>query len=267
VSARLTRRSPAPRLRSGVAAGLGLSSSFASTPRASRASKAPETVVTTYSDYYAIRWRLTDLEQAQPLLRARRATAAALRGAASAPIGDAAAPGDEEEVHLVPQLCGVAPAHPALRAGAAAALRALWQLEGDVAARELLQDLERPEVAGAAASEGAAAAVGAADPDWRAPPLALLRRALTARSALDAAGDYEALENLGDAFIKYAVSAQLFLRHPLHHEGQLAAAKDRLVSNRALLRVALRLGLDRRVRLAPARGGAGEGGDSRVSAA
>ena len=42
--------------------------------------------------------------------------------------------------------------------------------------------------------------------------MALVRTALTARSALDT-GDFEALEILGDAFMKYAVSAEIYWKH------------------------------------------------------
>nr|XP_011466081.1 PREDICTED: endoribonuclease Dicer homolog 2 [Fragaria vesca subsp. vesca] len=47
----------------------------------------------------------------------------------------------------------------------------------------------------------------------------------------------ESLEALGDSFLKYAASQQLFRTYQNNHEGLLSVKKDRIVSNAALCRV------------------------------
>ncbi|KAK1295253.1 hypothetical protein QJS10_CPA16g00711 [Acorus calamus] len=47
----------------------------------------------------------------------------------------------------------------------------------------------------------------------------------------------ESLETLGDSFLKYAASQQLFRSYPYHHEGLLSAKKDQMVSNIALYKL------------------------------
>ncbi|XP_058102614.1 endoribonuclease Dicer homolog 2 [Magnolia sinica] len=44
----------------------------------------------------------------------------------------------------------------------------------------------------------------------------------------------ESLETLGDSFLKYAASQQLFRDHEHHHEGLLSAKKEKMISNAAL---------------------------------
>ncbi|XP_050384255.1 endoribonuclease Dicer homolog 2 [Argentina anserina] len=53
----------------------------------------------------------------------------------------------------------------------------------------------------------------------------------------------ESLEALGDSFLKYAASQQLFRTYQNNHEGLLSVKKDRIVSNAALCRV----GCDRKL--------------------
>ena len=43
--------------------------------------------------------------------------------------------------------------------------------------------------------------------------------------------NYERLENLGDALLKYTVSVHLFLKYPRLHEGQLSTLRMQMVSN------------------------------------
>ena len=83
------------------------------------------------------------------------------------------------------------------------------------------------------------------------PPLEMLRCAITAPSTLDNGGNYESLETLGDAFLKFAVSAHVFCTHRSYHQGQLSVLKDTMVGNCSLFKAALRLGIERRVRVAP----------------
>ncbi|KAF5180350.1 Endoribonuclease dicer-like protein [Thalictrum thalictroides] len=47
----------------------------------------------------------------------------------------------------------------------------------------------------------------------------------------------ESLETLGDSFLKYAVSQQLFRRNKYHHEGLLSSQKERMVSNNFLYKL------------------------------
>ncbi|GLT60476.1 hypothetical protein SLA2020_332400 [Shorea laevis] len=53
----------------------------------------------------------------------------------------------------------------------------------------------------------------------------------------------ESLETLGDSFLKYAVSQQLFKTYQNHHEGLLSVKKEKIISNVALCK----LGLDRKL--------------------
>ncbi|GLB33718.1 putative PAZ domain containing protein [Lyophyllum shimeji] len=55
--------------------------------------------------------------------------------------------------------------------------------------------------------------------------------------------DYERLELLGDAFLKYVSSIYLFVAHPTHTEDDLHTARKELISNRSLFQHACRIGL------------------------
>ncbi|KAJ3184800.1 hypothetical protein HDU85_001479 [Gaertneriomyces sp. JEL0708] len=50
--------------------------------------------------------------------------------------------------------------------------------------------------------------------------------------------NYERLETLGDSFLKYAASLDLFVRFPFTDEGSLSARRSRIVSNKNLFSVA-----------------------------
>ncbi len=84
----------------------------------------------------------------------------------------------------------------------------------------------------------------------RRPSLALLRTALTLRSAGEGS-DYETLETLGDTFMKYAVCAELFFENRTYHEGQLTRCKDDVVSNLSLAQRAQALGLHSALQVLP----------------
>jgi endoribonuclease Dicer len=47
----------------------------------------------------------------------------------------------------------------------------------------------------------------------------------------------ESMGTLGDSFLKYAVSQQLFKDHPFHHEGLLTVKKEKFISNAALCKL------------------------------
>ena len=137
---------------------------------------------------------------------------------------------EDKSIYLVPELCRVHPVPLILWPALSSMPRLMWDIQGYLHAAELLSDLQ---------SSGLS-------PDI-CPPVYLIRQALTAPSAVDSGGDYETLEALGDGLLKFAASTQLFLEHPSWHEGQLTSAKDRLVSNRKLAKVALEFGLEKRV--------------------
>ncbi|THH17944.1 hypothetical protein EW146_g2946 [Bondarzewia mesenterica] len=70
----------------------------------------------------------------------------------------------------------------------------------------------------------------------------LLHAAISAPSA-GIQFDYERLELLGDAYLKYLSSIYLFVTNPSQHEGALHSARLRIISNKALLLNADRAGL------------------------
>ncbi|KAF8268238.1 hypothetical protein EI94DRAFT_1661195 [Lactarius quietus] len=69
-----------------------------------------------------------------------------------------------------------------------------------------------------------------------------LHAAISAPSAC-AEFDYERLELLGDAYLKYLSSIYLFVTNPSQHEGALHSARLRIISNRALFINAESVGL------------------------
>ncbi|TDL29625.1 ribonuclease III [Rickenella mellea] len=68
-------------------------------------------------------------------------------------------------------------------------------------------------------------------------------------SAVDV--DYERLELLGDAYLKYLSSIYLFVTNPSEHEGALHVSRQRIISNRSLLRNADRSGLPQFIQSKP----------------
>ncbi|KAI0303226.1 hypothetical protein BC826DRAFT_984082 [Russula brevipes] len=69
-----------------------------------------------------------------------------------------------------------------------------------------------------------------------------LHAAITTPSAC-AEFDYERLELLGDAYLKYLSSIYLFVANPAQHEGALHSARLRIISNKALFLNAESIGL------------------------
>ncbi|XP_014491482.1 endoribonuclease Dicer homolog 2 isoform X2 [Vigna radiata var. radiata] len=68
-------------------------------------------------------------------------------------------------------------------------------------------------------------------------PIIKVFEAITAKGCQEAY-NYENLETLGDSFLKYAVSQQLFKTHQNDREGTLSKLKEKLVSNVALRKFA-----------------------------
>ena len=54
---------------------------------------------------------------------------------------------------------------------------------------------------------------------------------------------YESLETLGDSFLKYAASQQLFKTYHNHHEGLLSLKREKIISNAALCKLGCSSGL------------------------
>jgi len=54
---------------------------------------------------------------------------------------------------------------------------------------------------------------------------------------------YESLETLGDSFLKYAVSQQLFKTYQNDHEGLLSLKREKIISNAALYKFGCSSGL------------------------
>lgn len=73
-------------------------------------------------------------------------------------------------------------------------------------------------------------------------PFPLLITAVTAPASQDQV-NYQRLETLGDAVLKFVVSMYLLSTYPLWHEGYLTRRKDHAVSNSRLAKEAIRLSL------------------------
>ncbi|WVY94127.1 hypothetical protein V8G54_033215 [Vigna mungo] len=70
----------------------------------------------------------------------------------------------------------------------------------------------------------------------------IVLEAITATSCKEAF-HYESLETLGDSFLKYAVSQQLFSTYQNIHEGLLSIKRKKIISNAALCKLGCRSGL------------------------
>ncbi|ESW19460.1 hypothetical protein PHAVU_006G127100 [Phaseolus vulgaris] len=62
---------------------------------------------------------------------------------------------------------------------------------------------------------------------------------------------YESLETLGDSFLKYAASQQLFKTYQNHHEGLLSVKREKIISNAALCKLGCSSGLPGFIRNEP----------------
>ncbi|KAK3288831.1 dicer-like protein, variant 2 [Cymbomonas tetramitiformis] len=77
-----------------------------------------------------------------------------------------------------------------------------------------------------------------------------LMAATTAPSCFEDS-NYERLEVLGDSFLKYAVSQEIFMQHPTADDGQLTLLRAAAVSNERLIQLATTAGLHRFLRTSP----------------
>lgn len=204
---------------------------------------------------------------------------------------DSAATPTSSAIHLVPELCFIHPVPCALWPGLAAFHMVLRQVEGLMSAQELLQHrLLMPRVTVSVKvveeeGEEQVKDVGCNGDDgddamnedivditssangkqqqvrttlqitqaWQQPSVHLIRSALTARSAHDSlfTGDMESLETVGDAFLKYATSAYLYCQYTQLHEGQLHRLRLLKVCNAALVKIAVQLELQHKIRAVP----------------
>ena len=236
----------------------------------------------TYGDYYIHRWRIAGLSQSQPLISAKHASASrrilrrhfdrtstveseAIQRRASSlceekkdidrhvTTVESLRSNDVDEgtrdsdwgqhsnaqndslfsLELVPELCCLHPVPVSMWRAVERFNESIWIFQGALLAQEVIATLESKGV-----------------PSSDCPSSALILQALTATSA-SSSKNYETLETLGDSFLKYAVSVDLFLSNPSWHEGQLTESKDVLISNRRLVKVALDLNLDTKLRISP----------------
>ncbi|KAG8960065.1 hypothetical protein FRC03_007110 [Tulasnella sp. 419] len=72
--------------------------------------------------------------------------------------------------------------------------------------------------------------------------ISLLETALTASSAT-MSFDYERLEFLGDAFLKFLASFHVFVMHPGRSEGSMHTIRQKIISNKVLLQASVQSGL------------------------
>jgi len=136
------------------------------------------------------------------------------------------------EVYLPSQLCRLYPLSKKLWNAMSWFSKLVWQLEGAMLAHELHMELAK------------------LDSTLYRPPIKLLRSAITPRSAKDElCQDFEILELVGDAFLKYAVGVEAHKDHPFYHEGQLSRVRELRVSNASLFDLAQRLGLTQYIRV------------------
>jgi ribonuclease-3 len=102
---------------------------------------------------------------------------------------------------------------------------------------------------------------------YRFTQVKLLRAALThssrANERQDGEEHNERLEFLGDAVLELCISENLYAERPGAREGELTAARSRLVNQESLAVVARRIGLDRHLRLG--KGEEAQGGRDRDS--
>ncbi|CAJ2657950.1 unnamed protein product [Trifolium pratense] len=74
--------------------------------------------------------------------------------------------------------------------------------------------------------------------------------AMTAKSC-EETFHYESLETLGDSFLKYAVSQQLFYTHQNHHEGLLSVKREKIICNASLCKLGCSSGIPGFIRNEP----------------
>ena len=87
-------------------------------------------------------------------------------------------------------------------------------------------------------------------PAVRVQDLELVVEALSAPSADDTA-NYQRLEHIGDTVLKFLAVTHLFASHRNWHEGYLSEAKDVIVANNRLARIAIQSKLDRYILSTP----------------
>lgn len=203
-----------------------------------------------FLQYYQSRWGLKDLDPDQPMLIGRNLRkhhnemnnsdidmivieegGREEEGGQGEEVEDVTAAAFRE-AYLPSQLCRLYPLSKKLWNAMSWFSKLLWQLEGAMLAHELYLELSK------------------LDSTLYRPPIKLLRSAITPRAARDElCQDFEILELVGDAFLKYAVGVEAHRNHPFYHEGQLSRVRELRVSNTALFDLALRMGLTRFIRV------------------
>ncbi len=81
---------------------------------------------------------------------------------------------------------------------------------------------------------------------------ALTHPSYTKENNLDALGNYERLEFFGDSVLKLFTSKLLYETYPEAEEGELSKIRSILVSDAILSQIAVKIGLDKVIKLGPA---------------
>ena len=81
---------------------------------------------------------------------------------------------------------------------------------------------------------------------------ALTHPSYTKENNLDALGNYERLEFFGDSVLKLFTSKLLYETYPEAEEGELSKIRSILVSDAILAQIAVKIGLDKVIKLGPA---------------
>lgn len=81
---------------------------------------------------------------------------------------------------------------------------------------------------------------------------ALTHPSYTQENNLDSLGNYERLEFFGDSVLKLFTSKLLYNTYPTAPEGELSKIRSILVSDAILAQIAIKIGLDKLIKLGPA---------------
>eukprot|EP00803_Ostreobium_quekettii_P002896 evm.model.scf_898EXC.5 EVM.evm.TU.scf_898EXC.5 scf_898EXC:44547-57562(-) len=215
----------------------------------------------TFEEYYAKRWGLSNLDSQQPLLECERMRTMSILKRARNSLRRGWNPlralmEDEEEgaaledtkeeayqkkkqdsrwtkvVHLVPELVVLHPLHQTTWASLSMVLAVLWCLENLLKVQELGEFLCNSDII---------------ERSIAIPDVQMLYESVTSKHCGEHC-NYERLEFMGDALLKYAATMHLYWSFPEAHEGILTKKREAMVSNIRLAKVSQRLGLNRCLR-------------------
>lgn len=207
-----------------------------------------------FMDYYKTHWKCEELRPDQPLLECMSFKHVSILKKAKnllTPIkyqsmevdGNEEVPLDNwnSAVHLIPQLSVVYPIKYTLWESLSYITAVCWKLESMLKALELHDQLFE--------SESSVSELSLPSPGGGIPVLdiELLYQSVTCRSCHEVS-NYERLEFIGDAALKYIASLFCYFKHPVAHEGILSTERSDFISNRHLADVAVSSGIQNYVR-------------------